>query len=86
MKKQYGIFEIDTKSRYYSEGLDSIRFLPDRYLHDSEEKAINWIPDDDGHYLIMPVYIKTENKEKDEEFNYKIKFLKELKDGLKNKK
>jgi hypothetical protein len=62
MKKKYGIFEINRKSKYLKDGLDSIEFLSERFLHDSEENALYWIPDEDGHYIIMPVYVKDDNQ------------------------
>ena len=82
MKKQYGIFEINRKAKYLLDGLDSITFLSERYLHDTEEEAINWFPNYDGHYVIMPVYVTTEEKEKDDILNRKIEFLEKLRKSL----
>jgi hypothetical protein len=82
MKKQYGIFEINRKAKYLLDGLDSITFLSERYLHDTEEEAINWFPSYDGHYVIMPVYVTTKEKEKDDILNLKIEFLESLRKSL----
>ena len=63
MKKKYGIFEIDTKSKYLKDGLNTIEFLSERYLHDTEEDAIKWFPNYDGHFIIMPVYLTSDQKD-----------------------
>jgi hypothetical protein len=83
MKKQYGIFQIDTKTKYLNDGANQLIFLSDRYLHDTEEEAINWFPSEDGHYVIMPVYVTTEQKEFNDKWDNKIKFAEELRDAFK---
>jgi hypothetical protein len=85
MKKQYGIFKINTEARYYKDGLNSVEFLSERYLHDTEEEAINFFPSEDGHYVIMPVYVTTEQKEFNNKWDSKIKFAEELRDAFKRR-
>jgi len=85
MKKQYGIFQIDTKTKYLNDGANQLIFLSERYLHDTEEEAINWFPSEDGHYVIMPVYVTTEQKEFNDKWDNKIKFAKELSDAFKQR-
>lgn len=85
MKKQYGIFKINTEARYYKDGLNSVEFLSERYLHDTEEDAINFFPSEDGHYVVMPVYVTTEQKEFNDKWDNKIKFAEELKDAFKRR-
>lgn len=85
MKKQYGIFEINTKSRYLSEGLDSIQFLSERYLHDSEEDALRWFPAYDGHFIVLPIYITDEQKKWEEESLYRKQFFDSWSKAIKDK-
>jgi hypothetical protein len=85
MEKKYGIFKINTEARYYKDGLNSVEFLSERYLHDTEEEAINWFPSEDGHYVIMPVYVTTEQKEFNDKWDNKIKFAEELRDAFKRR-
>ena len=85
MEKKYGIFKINTEARYYKDGLNSVEFLSERYLHDTEEEAINWFPSEDGHYVIMPVYVTTEQKEFNDKWDNKIKFVEELRDAFKRR-
>ena len=85
MKKQYGIFKINTEARYYKDGLNSIEFLSERYLHDTEEEAISWFPKEDGHYIIMAVYVTTEQSEFNEKWDKRIKFAEELRDAFKKR-
>ena len=58
MTIKYGIFEINTKAKYLKDGLDSIEFLSQKGLYDTEEDAVYWLPWNDGHYIILPVYVK----------------------------
>ena len=85
MKKQYGIFQIDTKTKYLSDGANQLIFLSDCYLHDTEEEAIYFFPSEDGHYVIMPVYVTTEQKEFNDKWDDKMKFAKELRDAFKRR-
>ena len=85
MEKKYGIFKINTEARYYKDVLNSVEFLSERYLHDTEEEAINWFPSEDGHYVIMPVYVTTEQKEFNDKWDNKIKFAEELRDAFKRR-
>ena len=85
MKKQYGIFQIDTKTKYLNDGANQLIFLSDHYLHDTEEEALNWFPSEDGHYVIMPVYVTTEQKEFNDKWDNKIKFVEELRDAFKRR-
>jgi len=85
MKKQYGIFKINTEARYYKDGLNSVEYLSESYLHDTEEEAINFFPSEDGHYVIMPVYVTTEQKEFNDKWDNKIKCAKELMDAFKRR-
>lgn len=85
MEKKYGIFKINTEARYYKDWLNSVEFLSERYLHDTEEEAINWFPSEDGHYVIMPVYVTTEQKEFNDKWDNKIKFAEELRDAFKRR-
>jgi hypothetical protein len=62
MRKKYGIFEINTKAKYLKDGLDSIEFLSQEGLYETEEDAIIRLPYNDGHYIIMPVYVKDDVK------------------------
>jgi|688.fasta_scaffold965352_2 hypothetical protein len=85
MKKQFGIFKINTEARYYKDGLNSVEFLSERYLHDTEEDAIRFFPSEDGYYVIMPVYVTTEQKEFNDYQDYKIKCAEQLLDAFKRR-
>lgn len=80
MEKKYGVFEINTKSRYISEVLNQLEFLPNRLLHDTEEEAVEFIPCDDGHYVVLPIYIK---KTSQQEVEIQISILRRMKEYLK---
>lgn len=83
MKKQYGIFQIDTEEKYLENGANQLIFLSERYLHDTEEEAVNWIPIDDGHYVIMPIYVTTDKKEFNDKWDNRIKCAEQLLDAWK---
>jgi len=85
MKKQYGIFQIDTKTKYLNDGANQLIFLSELYLHDTEKDAINFFPSEDGHYVIMPVYVTTEQKEFNDNYDNKIKCAEQLMDAFKRR-
>jgi hypothetical protein len=78
MKKKFGIFQLDTASRYITEGANRLIFLDRCRLHDTEEDAAEWFPSHDGYYLILPVYVKTEQQDSEKELQVKLEFLDSL--------
>lgn len=85
MEKQYGIFRINTEARYLKDGLNQLTFLSERFLHETEQGAINFIPNKDGHYVIMPVYITTDDARFEEEMKRLDQFAKSIANHFKQK-
>jgi hypothetical protein len=87
VEKKYGIFDLNMTSNYYDDGLHQIR-LTENYLYEDEETAIEFLRwKSVGHYVILPIYIKTKIKdEKEILFEMKIKFLEDWQKALKDKK
>ena len=61
--KKYGIFIINTWSKYSHQGANELKYLKSSKLFSTKKEAINAIPARDGEFIILPVYIKTESQE-----------------------
>jgi hypothetical protein len=65
MNLKYGIFKIvEIGKGYYNHSIDKLEFLEDRSLWDNEIDAINFIPDETGKYVVLPIFIKKDKKDK----------------------
>lgn len=63
MNLKYGIFRIvEIGKGYYNHSTDKLEFLENRYLWDNEKEAIDFIPDEPGKYVVLPIYIKEKKK------------------------
>lgn len=83
MKKKYGVFKIREDAQYYQDDLHSIEFW---IGYDTEWEAFEFVENaDDGYYTIIPIYIRTQQKEKEEEFKRGIDFLESLRKEFQKK-
>jgi len=65
MNPKYGIFRIvEIGKGYYNHSIDKLEFLENRSLWDNEEEAINFIPDEPGKYVVLPIFIKEKKVDK----------------------
>jgi len=82
MDLKYGIFKIvEIGKGYYNHSIDKLEFLEDRSLWDNEIDAINFIPDETGKYVVLPIFIKEKKKvdKYDETLEYFINAFKKNK-------
>jgi len=63
MELKYGIFRIaEIRKGYYNHSVDKLEFLENRQLWDNEIDAIDFIPDEPGKYVILPIFIREKKK------------------------